>query len=277
MGWLKRKFDIIDILAENLQKDYGERKEMSINHFDVSGDMLYIKHEKWGFVALATVRDDYIDEITSVTWSKKGKYLYCGTLDIYLHIYIMQKWYGEEECQKMHSEGYVVDHMDNNGYNCCINNLCFLTGDENKAKGMTVDKLSKDKTYIALSLYKDFTTGLIQMTVFFNYPAVLKLTGLDRPAMVELVYLLYDAEYEMVLNDARTVLYDYRREYSFAPEMLHNADYHIEGCYGVPCTVEVYDRYKESQGSVGMISIGPLRGWTLNDKHQFIHIRKQYK
>lgn len=101
--------------------------------------------------------------------------------------------------------------LANDGFNCCINNLCFLIEDENKAKGMTVDKLSKEKSHIALSLYKDFSTGLIQISVFFNYPAITKIEGLKKPAMIDLAHLLYDVEYEMVLNDARTILYEYRR------------------------------------------------------------------
>ena len=55
----------------------------------------------------------------------------------------MRKWYGDDEYEKMKSDGYVVDHMDNDGYNCCIDNLCSLIDDENKAKGMTVDKMSR--------------------------------------------------------------------------------------------------------------------------------------
>lgn len=249
---------------------------MGRNRFEIHGDKIFISHEKWNFIASATVRDDYIDEIQSVTWTKNGSYLYSKTLGIYLHIYIMQKWYGEEKYQQMKQAGYVVDHMDNDGFNCCINNLCFLIGDENKAKGMTVDKLSKEKEHMALSLYKDFTTELIQIAVFFNYPAVARIKGLEKPALIDLVHLLYDCEYEMVLNDARTILYDYRRDYSFEPEMLHHTDYHIEGCYGEPCPVEVYDKYiagGHGYGVVYIVNAGPIDNWTLDKKRQFFYLR----
>lgn len=36
---------------------------------------------------------------------------------------------------------------------------------------MTVDKMSSDKSHIALSMFKDFDTKLFQITIFFNYPA----------------------------------------------------------------------------------------------------------
>ena len=59
--------------------------------------------------------------------------------------YMRRKWYGDDTFETMKDEGYVVDHMDNDGHNCCIDNLYFLIMDENKAKGMTLDKMSVDK------------------------------------------------------------------------------------------------------------------------------------
>lgn len=80
----------------------------------------------------------------------------------------------------MKDEGDVINHMDNDGHNCCIDNLCFLIADENKAKGMTLDKMSADKSHIALSMFKDFETQLFQMTIVFNYPAKLILSNLEK-------------------------------------------------------------------------------------------------
>lgn len=186
----------------------------------------------------------------------------------------MRKWYGDECYEKMSAEDYVVDHMDNNGYNCCINNLSFLTSDENKAKGMTVDKLSKEKSYLALSLYKDFSTHLYQMTLFFNYPAVAKISNLKSPAVIELAYLLYDKEYEIVLNDARKVLYDYRRDYSFEPEKLSDIDFHIEGCYGYHCSKETYDEYiNGGHGVCMMIKALQFKIGRLDEQVRFFHLR----
>jgi len=253
---------------------------MSKNKFEIHGDRVMLTHPDWNFIASATIRDDYIDELMSVTWTKNGEYLYNAKLDSYLHVYIMKKWYGEEEYQKLKSEGYVVDHMDNDGHNCCIDNLCFLIADENKAKGMTVDKMSKVKTHIALSFYKDFFTQLIQMTIVFNYPAKAIISNLESPAVIELVYLLYDSEYEVVLNDARQILYDYRRDYTFVPEKLHDVDFHIEGSYGIAAPVEVYNEYLA--GGHGhcvsfVIKKAPISNWTLNNKHQFFHLRGKPK
>lgn len=58
--------------------------------FDPRGDVLYISHPDWEFLASATLRADYADEIQSVNWSKNGDYLYSQQLKCYLHIYIIK-------------------------------------------------------------------------------------------------------------------------------------------------------------------------------------------
>lgn len=79
--------------------------------------------------------------------------------------------------KKQSLNGYMVDHMDNNGYNCCVENLFFLLENENKAKGFALDQYSKEKTHIALTLCRDFETKHFQITIVFNYPAVAKLVA----------------------------------------------------------------------------------------------------
>ena len=41
---------------------------MSKNAFEIDGDIISITRPEWGFKAYATVREDYLDEIQSVTW-----------------------------------------------------------------------------------------------------------------------------------------------------------------------------------------------------------------
>lgn len=137
----------------------------SKNTFTISGDMITISHPDWDFIATATIQDDYAEKFQSVTWSKKGEYLYNEKLGGYLHIYIMKKWYGEETYEQMSADGYVVDHMDNNGRNCCIDNLFFLLENENKAKGFTVDQYSEEKTHIALL----FLDNIVYKSTFAHF------------------------------------------------------------------------------------------------------------
>lgn len=53
---------------------------MSNNSFDISGDLVRIHTADGMFHAVASIRDDYRDELMSVTWGKNGKY------------FLMQNW-----------------------------------------------------------------------------------------------------------------------------------------------------------------------------------------
>ena len=50
---------------------------MSKNGFRIDGDIISITRSEWDFIAQATVREDYLEEIQSVTWGlNKNRYLY---------------------------------------------------------------------------------------------------------------------------------------------------------------------------------------------------------
>ena len=68
--------------------------------------------------------------------------------------------------------------------------------------------------------------------------------------------------------------------YTFVPEKLHDVDFHIEGSYGIAAPVEVYNEYLA--GGHGhcvsfVIKKAPISNWTLNNKHQFFHLRGKPK
>ena len=44
---------------------------MSKNTFNVSGNIISITRPEWQFSAVATVREDYLEEIQSVSWKLK--------------------------------------------------------------------------------------------------------------------------------------------------------------------------------------------------------------
>ena len=244
------------------------------NSFSVSGDVIYISRNSWNKVAFATIRDDYIGEIQSATWYLKNKrYPYSSQLG-YLHHYIMKKWYGDEICQEMKCKGFVIDHMDNNSMNSAISNLCFLSKFENTAKGQTFDRRSAIEERIALSMTKDFVTGLFQISICFNHPPKLDLPDLDRSAIVEIAHLLYDCDYPSVINDADAILLDYENRKAFSPCLLRFVDYHIEGAYGVPITTEEYYRRAfPKEGPIFFINkLAPIENWTTSENRRFIKI-----
>lgn len=245
---------------------------MSKNTFSIIGDTIYISRPEWDLIAQATVRDDYADEIQSVTWGlQNGRYPHNAKLGT-LHSYIMKQWYGEELCAEMKEKGFVIDHMDNESHNCCIENLYFLSAAYNKAKGMTFDQENKDKRFMALTLSRDFKTELYQITIAFNYPATLKLEGFEHSAVIERVYLLYEGDYRSVIADAQDILMDYKSDYIFRPEKLRAIDYHIEGCIGKVLPPEIHEEYLSGTHGHGVVffnRIAPQRGWGKETKEEF--------
>lgn len=256
---------------------------MSKNSFSVVGDRIYISRPEWDFVAQASIKEEYLEEIQEVTWGlTNGRYPNNAKLGT-LHSYIMRKWYGDELCNAMKEKGYVIDHMDNNSSNSCINNLWFLKNNCNKAKGLTFDQENEDKSFIALSVYKDFETKLFQITIMFNYPATLKIEGLEEASVIRLAYLLYDGDYRDVLLDAESILHKYKKGFIFEPEKLNMIDYHIEGEVGVAVPPEVYEEYIKGEHGHAVCFFNkraPLCGWTENTKEEYFLINdysnKQY-
>lgn len=180
----------------------------SKNIFSVHGDDIYISKDGWDKIAFTTYREDYYDELTSVTWTKNGEYLYSSKLKKYLHRYIMEKWYGKEMVEYMDTNGFVVDHMNNTGFDCRISNLEFLPNNDNKAKGLTVDKqIELIRNKAAISIFKDFSTGLYQLTLGFNIDVREVKDGLLYPLAA--AKLLYDGDYREVVSDVWKIILDF--------------------------------------------------------------------
>lgn len=253
---------------------------MSNNSFAVFGDTISITRPEWDFVAYATVREDYLDEIQSVTWGlKNNRYPYNSKLGT-LHSYVMKKWYGEDFCEEMKQHGFVIDHMDNVSSNCCIDNLCFLSNAYNKAKGFTFDQENIDKRYIALTMSKDFNTDLYQISIVFNYPATLNPECFDKPAIVELAYLLYEGDYRQVIIEAENILLDYKNNYTFNPDKLRAIDFHIEGSIGTASSPEAYENYLSGQHGHSVVYFdrkAPLPDWTRETKENYFTITDHQK
>lgn len=94
----------------------------SKNKFEVVNENIHISREEWSQVAEVTYREDYYEELTGVTWTLDNGYIRNSKLG-FLHRYMMEKWYGKEVLDDMTQRGWVVDHMNNNGFDCRICNL----------------------------------------------------------------------------------------------------------------------------------------------------------
>lgn len=183
-----------------------------------SGETIYINKKKANKLAYTEYNEDLFKLLSSYTWSINGDYLRSGKLNKYLHRYVMEFYYGEEAIKEANEKGFVVDHIDNNGFNCRVSNLCFIPEDLNKAKGLTFDKRRKMVNDLTLTFYKDFKTGQFQITIAFNKEFVF-VQG-DRYIQVDKAYYLYENDFELVLNDAAKILQQVEKNGWFDEEKL---------------------------------------------------------
>lgn len=202
----------------------------SLNAFSRRDDEVQIYRDGWNAIAFTTYREDYYDELTSVTWTENKGYLVNSKLGA-LHRYIMLKWYGQEMLTEMTQQGWVVDHMNGDKFDCRISNLEFLPTRHNVAKGQTVDvEANTLRRHIALSMFKDFETGLYQIHICCNDPISLLNTSTGESYPLARIMFLYDCDYRIVINDARDILLNYDLYKRIPIETLHCIDCKPEFC-----------------------------------------------
>lgn len=197
---------------------------MSKNRFEIANGNINILRDDWKKCAQVTYREDYFEELASVTWRENNGYVVNNKLG-YLHRYIMKKWYGEEIFDEMVKRGWVVDHMNNNGFDCRICNLEFLAPNQNIAKRHNLDiEAEEQRHHIALNLFKDFSTGLYQISIVFNDNVYLS-NGIEKIGQpINSIFLLYDCDYRLVINDAEQILLEYKTNRKFRLDKLNYID-----------------------------------------------------
>lgn len=210
------------------------------NQFQIVNDEIHITREGWERMAFTSFRDDYYNQLISYTWTLDGEYLRNKKLG-YLHRYIMEKWYGKEMLDELTTKGYVVDHMNNEGTDCRISNLEFLKKSYNTAKGQAFDVDAKELQWrIAVSIFKDFSTGYFQITIACNDAIV----GTDETGQEYYVYaimLLYDCDYSIVINDAENILRVFETEGKILVSQTHSCDTKVRKAIDIQLTNDEKD------------------------------------
>ena len=117
---------------------------------------------------LADYTDDLWEVISKSKWRTDGKYIYSGTKT--LHKIVMEYWYGIDCHKKMIENGFVVDHIDNDGFNCLYENLEFLNRIKNWFyKGNYYDiERAKKIPMAAVNIFKKKSGDKFQITIGFN-------------------------------------------------------------------------------------------------------------
>lgn len=134
---------------------------------------------------------------------KNYKYPYSNEYKKTLHQISFDYYFGEEYREEAYSKGYIIEHLDNNGFNCSISNLFLLKKIKNTYKGWNFDKLAENsKEIAALTIYHVLENKTFQITIAFNefYRNDHKGKSLGN------VRLLYPYNYEIVLQDAEQII-----------------------------------------------------------------------
>lgn len=228
----------------------------SKNEFSINGDTIWITREEWDSAAFATYREDYYEELSSHTWGIRSGYPINDTLGGSLHRYMMAKWYGDNVLKDFTDRGYVVDHMNNNHMDCRICNLEFLKHNRNVAKGQYLDKESVQLRHrLAVSIFKDFSTGYYQMTIGCNDNIASKDAD-DKVHYINSIKLLYDCDYPLVILDAESLLTQYESEGKFSLKYLRFCDSRIQEAPDIQLTEEEKNQAVVIRDGVSYLVIG---------------------
>ncbi|APH15988.1 hypothetical protein NPD5_3877 [Clostridium sporogenes] len=211
---------------------------------------------------------------------KKYKYPYSNEYKKSLHQIVFDYYFGEDVRKKFYEAGYIIEHLDNDGFNCNISNLFILKEIKNTYKGWHFDKeRSNALPIIALKIYHIIHNKTFQIAIAFNQT----FSNNISKKKLNVVRLLYDYNYEIVLQDAEQILEsiistghinfnEWRSMYRFndieiiyAPEIELSEEEKKQG-YGtlIYRDGEPYLLLGRSEDSVGMIISTPYKiNWDL--------------
>lgn len=137
-----------------------------------------------------------------------------------LHEVVMCLWYGKKVVEEFRDNKYIIEHHNNDPYDCTIENLSFAHQDLNKVKAFSFDKERKNLIHdVAINIFKIFDNQEYQITLAFNKEYVLTLGEDEEKRKLPLnnLYLFY-------YDDFQTVLYDCMR---ITKNFLNNQTVHI--------------------------------------------------
>ncbi|MEH7000847.1 hypothetical protein [Priestia megaterium] len=191
--------------------------KLSISH---DNKHIFFKNEDSSFIGETDYTTEIWSEISKLNWYvsdkklKEGKktYIYTGSkkFDGYsdLHQIVMILWYGLEIFKKAYEKEFIVEHHDNNAFNCLIRNLSFASKAANLAKAHTYDKerLTALPSF-AINIFKDFDTQKYQITVGLTKDfEFIMMDGTEKSLTA--LHLIYLDDFRLVFQDASNFVYN---------------------------------------------------------------------
>lgn len=190
------------------------RVSLQLSHNEKDIQFLNTEH---GIIGFTTYTEEIWNELSKVEWkvnateflTNKKTYIYTNSSYFgkrkSLHQVVMILWYGDENLEDAYQKDFIVEHHDNNAFNCRISNLSFASNDLNLTKAHSFDKTQPKLTpQVAVTFYKDFTTQQYQIAVGFTELYYLSING--EPKAVERLHLVYDDDFRVVYTDANRIV-----------------------------------------------------------------------
>ena len=144
------------------------------------GNQIALNRKTWkGKTAYISNYPGLLDAVCRYTWtytSDKHPYLRSSVLGITLYKFVLEFLYGKENLKTMLSNSNIIEHLDNDGFNCTYENLHIISEDWNKAKAFSLDKMNAEakadeKLHIPSlisDVYYSHENKYFQLQIFFN-------------------------------------------------------------------------------------------------------------
>ncbi len=133
------------------------------------------------------------------------RYLYSNTCKKTLYQVVIDYYFGEDVRKKATKNNMVIEHLNNNGLDCCISNLYFLHKIKNTYKGNYFDKYTKESLPIfALRVFHIIKNGTFQITIGFTADA--HMYNYKSKPISSIKFLYKGIEYWNVIQDAETMI-----------------------------------------------------------------------
>ncbi|TKI93612.1 hypothetical protein FC702_33330 [Bacillus cereus] len=121
---------------------------------------------------------------------------------------MMKLWYGDNAIETAYAKKYIIEHHNNDAFDCKIQNLSFASNDLNLTKAHSFDKNQpKLIQKAAVNFYKDFKTQKYQITIICTDDFMVIQDG--KIIQIERCYLTYEDNFRIVYTDANRIVDDF--------------------------------------------------------------------
>lgn len=176
-------------------------------NISIINDNIHIYREKYGRIAFTSYTPELYESLKQTTWSPTADGYMTSKMFGTLHKHVMSLKYGKDVIEEAYKKDFVIDHINNNGFDCLYSNLEIIPRKLNAAKGLTYDKeREKHQFLFALNFSKDPITEEFQISIGFNKPY----NAITQNGVVPIasMYLRYGKDYKTTFLDAQNILND---------------------------------------------------------------------